>query len=39
MVQKLGSVLTVIKPEFMKYYDLNVRICIQDMVVATVDET
>ena len=31
MVWKLGSVLTRVKPTFMKTYDPNIGICIQDI--------
>ena len=38
MVWKLGSVLTRIKPIFMKTYDPNIGICIQDIPGGSVGE-
>jgi hypothetical protein len=38
MVWKLGSVLTRIKPIFMKTYDPNIGICIQDILGGSVGE-
>jgi len=39
MVWKLGSVLTSIKPTFMKTYDPNIGICIQDIPGGSIGET
>ena len=39
MVWKLGSVLTSIKPTFMKTYDPNIGICIQDIPGGIIGET
>ncbi len=39
LVWKLGSVLTNIKPAFLKTYDPNIGICIQDIPGGTIGET
>jgi hypothetical protein len=39
MVWKLGSVLTTIKPSFMKTYDPNIGICIEDISGAEINQT
>jgi hypothetical protein len=39
MVWKLGSVLTNIKPKFIKTYDPDIGICIQDIPGGTIGKT
>jgi len=39
LVWKLGSVLTNIKPAFLKTYDPNIGICIQDIPGGSIGET
>lgn len=39
MVWKLGSVLTNIKPKFIKTYDPDIGMCIQDIPGGTIGET